>query len=384
MRKNLPFFLCLLLLAACENKAYDTEENLIKEVTLFEEEMSVPIGNAGPFTLELALQSKNLSTILGSALTTEEDGTIISTSSEQFYKINVYEIIAKTQDLSQPVSYPVSDKSFAPSGIANLFQSFGFNSVDQRLKVLVNNPLNKPYTLGGDLHIVCQDTKEYKNVYDQTFPLEEVTVERSYSNTPLLDLELPDTVLFCPSTAELENWCFNLPADLDKEVRFTNNPEFVFDTQYSCHIAAGEKGEIPLAMFGMSKVSIKFNLPVASYQLKEVEVSFELENTLPLQVSLADVKLMTGEKPEVNEALQVTPETLAIKGGSTETPGITPVTLNIKALEGTIPDITGMRVELSIKSAPGFADTRLSLKQGVSVRSASATLRGGITLGGNE
>jgi hypothetical protein len=58
--------------------------------------------------------------------------------------------------------------------------------------------------------------------------------------------------------------------------------------------------------------------------------------------------------------------------------------VNIKALEGTIPDITGVQVELGIKADPGFADTCLSIKQGVSVKSASATLRGGITLGGNE
>ena len=36
---------------------------------------------------------------------------------------------------------------------------------------------------------------------------------------------------------------------------------------------------------------------------------------------------------------------------------------------------------LAIKSAPGFADTLLSLKQGVSIKSATATLRGGVTIG---
>jgi hypothetical protein len=93
---------------------------------------------------------------------------------------------------------------------------------------------------------------------------------------------------------------------------------------------------------------------------------------------------MTGKTPEVNEDLLVSPGVLVINGGSTTDPGKTPVTLNIKALEGSIPDITGVQVELSIVSAPGYADTRLSVKQGVSVKSASATLRGGITLGANE
>lgn len=384
MRKLIPFFLCLLMVTACENKLYDTEDGLNREMTLFEEEISVPIGSAGPLTLNLALQNKTVAAILGSAISTEEDGTIVSKSSDQFFKINAYEIIAKTKDVSQPFSYPVDNKSFAPSGVANLLQTFGFNSVDQHLKVTVNNPLNKSYSLGGALHVVCQDTKRYVYVYDQSFPLEGITIPRTRSDYSLLDMALPDTVLFTPSTLELKDWCFNLPANMDQEIRSSGTEEFAFNTKFSCHIAAGENAEIPLAMFGLSKMSFKFGLPVASYKFKEVEASFVLENTLPLQVTLTDIQLMTGKTPEVDENLLVSPGVLVINGGSTAAPGKTPITLNIKALEGSIPDITGIQVELSIKSAPGYADTRLSVKQGVSVKSASATLRGGITLGANE
>ena len=384
MRKSIPFFLCLLMVTACENKLYDTEDGLNREMTLFEDEISVPIGNAGPFILDLALQNKTVGALLGSAISTEEDGTIISKSSDQFFKMSAYEIIAKTKDTSKPFSYPVDDRSFTPSGVANLLQAFGFNAVDQHLKVFVNNPLNTSYSLGGKLHVVCQDTKRYVYVYDQSFPLEEITIPRSRSAVSLLDLELPDSVLFTPSTLELKDWCFNLPADMDKEVRSSGSTEFLFDTQFSCHVAAGKDAEIPLAMFGMSKMSFKFELPIASYKFKEVEASFVLENTFPMQVTLSDVKLMTGKTPKVDENLLVSPGVLVIKGGSTEEPGTTPITLNIKALEGSIPNITGIQVELSIKSAPGYADTRLSVKQGVSVKSASATLRGGITIGGNE
>ena len=192
--------------------------------------------------------------------------------------------------MSQPFSYPVDDKSFAPSSIANVLQTFGFNSVDQHLKVTVNNPLNKSYSLGGALHVVCQDTKRYVYVYDQSFPLEGITIPRTRSDYSLLDMALPDTVLFTPSTLELNDWCFNLPANMDQEIRSSGTAEFAFNNEFSCHIAAGENAEIPLAMFGMSKMSFKFGLPVASYKFKEVEASFVLENTLPLQVTLTDIQ----------------------------------------------------------------------------------------------
>ena len=131
----------------------------------------------------------------------------------------------------------------------------------------------------------------------------------------------------------------------------------------------------------ISSVSVKFNLPIEAYDFKEVEVSLELQNTLPLQVEITNLQLLSGEKQDVDENLVATPADLIIKGGSLDNPGETPITLNIKALEGTIPNITGVKMGLAIKSAPGFADTLLSLKQGVSIKSATATLRGGVTLG---
>ena len=385
MRKTIPFFLFLLLVTACDNKLYDIEDGLNGEMTLFEEEISVPLGNTGPFTLELAMQDKMIKTLLGDAINTEDDGTILCRLEEPLFKMSAYEIIAKTKDLSKPFSYPVDNKSYAPSTIANLLQTFGFATVDQKLNIFVNNPLSTTYTLGGSLRVACQNTKTFTWAYDQSFPLADITVKSSSSDTRLLSLEIPDTVQCTPSTVELKDWCFNLPANMDKELKSFSRTEFIFTSRFSCHIAAGKNAEIPLALFGMSKQTFKFNLPIASYKLKEVEVSFVLENTLPLQATLADIQLMTGKETlKMDENLLVTPGTIVIKGGSTETPGITPITLNIKALEGSIPDISGLFVDLAIKSDPDFSETRLSLKQGVSVRSASATLRGGITLGGNE
>ena len=93
MRKTTLFLLGLLMVAACENKAYDTD-NLILEGRVLENEISVPIGNVGPFTLELVTKSKTLSALLGGVMKTDEDGTIVNVASEDLYKINAYEIIA--------------------------------------------------------------------------------------------------------------------------------------------------------------------------------------------------------------------------------------------------------------------------------------------------
>ena len=383
MKKIIPIFLGLLMVAACENKAYDTE-NLDTEMTLFENEISVPVGNFGPFNLELITKSEKLRPILGSVFETEKDGTLLCKDNEDVFKINAYEILAKTKDVSQPFSYPIGEKMKSPSTLAGLLQSFGFRAVDQHLTLNVNNPLSVPYTLGGDSYILCKNTKTYTTCFENTSSLEGIEIPRSYSATNLLEINLPDTVGFTPSEMGYKNLSLNLPANLGDQIRSSSRVEFVFGSTFSCHVAAGEKGEIPLSMFGMGTQTFKFNLPIASYKFKEVEASLVLENTLPLQVTLSNVQLMTGEKPEVDENLLVSPDELVIKGGSLEAPGSTPITLNIKALEGAIPNITGVKVTLAIKSDPDHADTRLSLKQGVSAKSASATLRGGITIGGSN
>ena len=381
MQKTILFLLGLLMVAACENKAYDTE-NLTTEVTLLEDEISVPLGNFGPFNLELVKQIPLVNQFLGTVMKTEADGTLLCETSEELYKIGIYEIMAKTkEDMSKPFSYPIGEKYTSPSTLSSMFQGFGFRSVDQHVTLSVNNPLDGPYTLGGNAYVTCKNTRIYDTCYEESFPLKDVPVSLSSTEVKLVDKVLPDSVYFTPSEMGFKDLSIDLPANPAEHIRYSRKTEFVFTASYKGHIAAGENAELPLAMFGMTSISVKFNLPIEAYDFKEVEVSLELQNTLPLQVEITNLQLLSGEKQDVDENLVATPANLIIKGGSLDNPGETPITLNIKALEGTIPNITGVKMGLAIKSAPGFADTLLSLKQGVSIKSATATLRSGVTLG---
>lgn len=383
MKRFVPLLVLLLLLCGCQNKAYDTD-NLVMKATLFEEGISVPVGNAGPFNLELAMQVKTVASLLGSSLETEYDGTILCRTDIPLGKRNIYQIVSETEDQTQPTAYTIGYRSDSPSTLAGLLQSFGFWAVDQHISIVANNPLDVPYTVNGSVFVKCQDVKKWQIIYEKTEQLDGFTIPRTYGDVSLLNLHLPEDVHFTPSSVGFSDFVLNLPANLRTQLRSSNNQDFVFNGKYTCHISAGENTEIPLGMLGFKTVSVNFGLPVGAYELKEVEASFTLENTLPLQVTLSNIRLMTGEKPAIDEKLEVSPEQLVVLGGSTHEPGSTPVTLKIKSKEGAIPDITGLSMDLDIVSAPGHAKTRLSLKQGISVKSAKATLRGGITLGINE
>lgn len=378
------FFVVLLASAGCANQDYDTEL-LDKEVTLFEREISVPVGDVGPFTLELAMKSKTIGSLLGSVLQTEEDGTIIGKNSEDFYKINAYEIVAKTKDLSQPFTYPVGDKELSPSALAiSLLTSFGFRPVDQHVSIKVNNPLNASYTLGDSCFVRCMNLKSGETTFQKYVALSGITISGGYGTTTLLETDIPETVTEVPYKMGVKGLSFNLPADLMDKISSSSSQDFIFTSSYSGHIAPGENLNLDLAALGLGSISAKAKLPIGPYRLKDVQVSFDLENTFPLDVTLSSLQLMTGEEPAVDTNLEVSPGTLVIGGGSPQKPTVTPITLRIKALSGAIPDITGIQVGLKLSSASGYATTPLSVKQGISVKSASATLRGGITFGNHE
>ena len=69
-----------------------------------------------------------------------------------------------------------------------------------------------------------------------------------------------------------------------------------------------------------------------------------------------------------------------IPGGTLENPAVTPLTFSIEALEGTLPDISGLRLSVNLQGQPGLKPTPLSIRQGLFVKSSSARLTGGITI----
>jgi len=387
MKAHVPLLLLLsiLLTASCANQAYDLDK-LDKEVTLFENEISVPVGDVGPFTLELALKSEKIGALLGSVLETESDGTILSQRSAEFYRINAYEIAAKTEDLSQPFTFPVGDEDIFPaSTLTGLLTGFGFGAVDQKVSVTINNPLAQAYTLGGSSFVFCIDMRSSDTTFRKAVDLKDITVRTSYSGTTkLLEADIPDNILITPYKMGVKDFSINLPADLMSQIRGASTTDFILTSNYTGHICAGNNLNFDLASL-IGSISVNFKLPISSYCLKDVQVSLDLQNTLPMEVTLSDIQLLTGEeKPAADPNLEVSPGTLVIKGGSLEQPGVTPITLRIQARSGAIPDITGIQLGLKLGSASGYAATPLSIKQGISVKSASATLRGGITFSGKK
>ncbi len=126
------------------------------------------------------------------------------------------------------------------------------------------------------------------------------------------------------------------------------------------------------------------NLPIGKYKLKKCEISVDVESTIPLAVSINNIRVLKQKASEtdpdtVDENIQITSD-IKVAGGSIDKPAVTPVKLTIEALEGTVPDINGMLLDFVVSSQPGIGDIALTADQGIVVKSSSAKLSGGITI----
>ncbi|MBQ9195306.1 MAG: hypothetical protein IJ152_06640, partial [Bacteroidales bacterium] len=126
--------------------------------------------------------------------------------------------------------------------------------------------------------------------------------------------------------------------------------------------------------------------PLGKYKVKEARIRAEVSNEIPLTLVLENVAVMTRETDEegneqvvVCEDVSVT-SNITVSSGSSGAPAVSPIEIVIKADEGTIPDIAGLRLSLSVKAPVGVSDHRLNMNQAVSFNHVRATVYGGITL----
>ena len=380
MKQYVSLLLFPLILWACENKAYDTE-NLNKEVTLFEKEISIPVGNLGPFTLEDILNSEKLSSIkalLGGVLKTDSDGYIKADTEDDFWVINAYEVALKASDLTQPFDYKAGSNSTAPSGLGSLLGAFGFGCGDQKVTISLTSPLKDAFNLNTTSSITCMNRRTYETSYTQSVTLE-IEVPRSANTHVLKEFVLPDNVTDMPSEIQLNDVILHLPENLPDKIRSSRYSNFTFNMVYSGYVTAGSDVSLPI-----NDYIINLNLPLESFSFRDAQLSMNLVSTLPLDVTLSNLRVMKpGETGEQNENVEIT-ESVVVKGGSPEKPTVTPISFQLKAKEGVLTDFGGIKANITISSAPGFAKTRLTLKGGISVQSASATLLGGLTIFDNE
>ena len=368
-------FLTMVLLCACTRSEYDAPDGINKEMTLFGEEIYLPIGQVGPITVKDLLSSnKSIAPLIESLMKEEPNGTFYIESQDQVFAVNAFRELMDIPDPTQPYHWDIGSQSCSIASTAALLRMFNIGFMNQRLSLYATNPITAPLTLNTDIWVRCMDNS-YKETYSKEYKMEDLSLRNSYSATSLFKLDLPVEVTDLVTSVEMNDLTLDLPANAKDQVRPSDDAKFSFYTTFTSNLALSEEFSLSPA-FPISEL----NVPLAKFKLHKCSLAFDLENTLPLDVTIKSIKLRDEKGNEIKDV--VFSSDVKIVGGKPDAATVTPVVLEVEALTGTIPDIREVVIDLKLEYSKTAGLVPLSSAMGLSIKSASAKLFGGITLFG--
>ena len=364
----------LLSFVSCTRSEYDPD-NVNREMTLFGEELFVPIGQVGPITVKDLLSSnKSIASLLESIMKEEPNGTFYIENQDQVFAMNAFRELMDSPDPTQPYHWDIGSQSCSIASTVALLRMFNIGFMNQRLSLYATNPITAPLTLNTDIWVRCMDNS-YNETYSKEYKMEDYSLRSSYSATSLFKLDLPAEVTDLVTSIEMNDLTLDLPANAKDQVRPSDDAKFSFYTTFTSNLVLSEKFSLSQA-FPISKL----NVPLAKFKLHKCSLAFDLENTLPLDVTIKSIKLRDEKGNEIKDV--VFSSDIKIVGGKPDAATVTPVVLEVEALTGTIPDIHEVVLDLKFEYSKTAGLVPLSSAMSLSIKSASAKLFGGITLFG--
>ncbi|MBR6875751.1 MAG: hypothetical protein IKN00_05620 [Bacteroidales bacterium] len=364
----------LLSFVSCTRSEYDPD-NVNREMTLFGEELFVPIGQVGPITVKDLLSSnKSIASLLESIMKEEPNGTFYIENQDQVFAMNAFRELMDIPDPTQPYHWDIGSQSCSIASTVALLRMFNIGFMNQRLSLYATNPITAPLTLNTDIWVRCMDNS-YNETYSKEYKMEDYSLRSSYSATSLFKLDLPAEVTDLVTSIEMNDLTLDLPANAKDQVRPSDDAKFSFYTTFTSNLVLSEKFSLSQA-FPISKL----NVPLAKFKLHKCSLAFDLENTLPLDVTIKSIKLRDEKGNEIKDV--VFSSDIKIVGGKPDAATVTPVVLEVEALTGTIPDIHEVVLDLKFEYSKTAGLVPLSSAMSLSIKSASAKLFGGITLFG--
>lgn len=364
--------LVLIPLYGCSNMEYDPFGKLNKEITLFHDGIALPIGNVGPVTVHDLLSNGSVRDLMDQFMKEDPDGQLYVEAEEEFFSQSAFEVALKSPDNTQPYHWEVGDQYGSVGSVASALSMFGFGFPHQMLMVQAGNPLYANILLNTTARITCVN-KNYEETYAEEKRLADFSISSSYTPRTLTQFDLPENVLDHVSKVELKGVTLDLPANLPDLVRSGSNSFFRFSYKYKALVALTESFKMPMT-FPVENL----NVELGQFNLHECQLSFDLVNSLPIDVKVEDIRVLD-ESGSVDPGVEVS-SGFTIYGGSLESPTTTPVTLSVKSLDGTLPDIHGIEATVSFSTHADSVNLPLSTKMCLSVKSASVIVSGGITI----
>lgn len=367
------FILSLPLMWSCENMDYDISEGVDNEITLFGDQVSVPIGDVGPLTPKSMLGGEGTMDAIKDYVKEDEEGYLVVEDKNSFYENYVLLISYMLPDQTLPIDLPVADASGDLKSSAEILEGFGFTLSPQVFTLCATNPLTEDISVSGSMKLLSApgDGTPAETLQSQVFSNAKVKAETT--DAEILKMELTGgkpVSSYC-----FENTFLHLPASLLEKDPLSGFGAFSLSYKYKSYISFENDfpGEIPIDIDDL-------DLQLAQYRVKEVRICTEVSNEIPVTLELTGVDVYDASHVKYDD-VSVT-SGLRINSGTSGHPVITPLEIVIKADDGTIPDISSLSLTLAIKAPTGAGDKRLNMNQAVYFNKLRATVSGGITIQG--
>ena len=374
MNRVLSLLICtsaLLCAVACSPEAYDISKGIDKEITLFSDEVSIPIADVGPLSPKQLLGDVDLGGTLGGLFKEDEEGYLVVETEETVYSNPVLLLFMGASDLTQPLDVHIDDFTGYPGASVEGPAGLGLTPALQEFSLYAANPLTVEIAVSGQVTLQEGTSKEFVKV-----PVSAESQNFDLFSTALYNQNIIDV-------CSLDNMVLHLPAFFLEKDPLSGWSSIALGYRYKAHLALSE--DLPM------QIPIPVNdldLPLGQYMVKDVLLSAEVVSEIPVTLVLENIDVMVKETDEdgnvktvVCDDVSVTPG-LTIASGCSGAPVVTPLAVSIKAQEGTIPDIAGLQLNLSVKAPTGEGDKRLNMNQSISFINLRATVFGGITIQG--
>ncbi len=358
---------------------YDISRGIDKEITLFTEEVSLPVGDIGPLMPKQLLEKSGLSDLLKQFVKEDEDGYLCVESQGSVFSNFVLMLSMLAPDQSKPADIPIDAFSGAFNTMASAMEMFGLSTASQVFSLYASNPLTEEIAVSGQLSLTGGEAGSGPS---------NVLVSKAFSRQKVASGA--DNAVFFSETqtgarsfdgCKLDNMVLHLPAEFLQKDPAQGIGSISIGYNYKGFISVGDVLTEALP-FDISDL----NLPLGQYKVKEARICADVKSEIPVTLELASVRILelkTDEEgktyTELCEDVEVTPG-ISINSGSPDNPVVTPLEVVIKAREGNIPDIGGIRLGIKVLAPTGEGDKRLGMKQTININNIRATVSGGITI----
>ena len=137
-------FFCLAAGCARDDE-YDLDK-IDKELTLFEDEFAIPLGNLGPITFRDLIGD-----IIGQLMDVDDEGNLWFKTDRDIYTVSAFEIASKMENPDTCRTWRPADQQVSVSFIGSILRYVGVKCLNQRLVVYLENPLKRAVDIDTDV-----------------------------------------------------------------------------------------------------------------------------------------------------------------------------------------------------------------------------------------